>query len=173
MTYHHDEREHLHAELLELLRHIDFGGRYFQYYETLINRSRRDDHSISSDDFAKILAETGLPFRYFRREKFFGYIERRRGYDIFLHTIPRRSATEFALYLSTRPGVIGGPWSILSQQLLRGSHSEVEYFHESRNLPFSSDETLHQIAHFGVALFRQAREVICPYFDGLSDAADS
>ncbi|WP_433574662.1 hypothetical protein [Nocardia brasiliensis] len=108
MTDRKNNPEFLHTELLKLLRVIDFGRRYLQQQAALTSTVGRNDHSIEPHVTQKILSESGLPFRYFKKERFFGYIDRHHGYDVLLHLTIRRSTAEFALFVSSNLGVAGG-----------------------------------------------------------------
>ncbi|KAA8881870.1 hypothetical protein F3087_40070 [Nocardia colli] len=167
------ERESLHNELLKVLKLIDFGNRYLSCYVELTGGSGQHDYRIDLDNVSSILSETGLSFRYFTKEKFFGYLEKHKQYDLFFHITLRRSAAEFSLYLGSDRGVIGGLWSDLAQQITREPHTEVDVFHESRGLPFSSETGLRHVIESGVTTFRHARDLIWPHFDWLTPARES
>ncbi|WP_338760315.1 hypothetical protein V7968_31590 [Nocardia vulneris] len=173
MTNRIQKREFLNAELLKLLRVADFGRRYLHCYTTLASRYPRGDHSADPQVVRKILSESILPFRYFRKERFFGYIDRRHGYDVLLHVTIRRSTVEFALFVSSKVGVIGGQWSKLAHQAVKGDDAEVAVGHETRGLPFDSEDSLRQIIEGAVDLFGHAKDLICAHFDRLPEVVES
>ncbi|MGX1778156.1 hypothetical protein ACWIGW_39045 [Nocardia brasiliensis] len=173
MTDRTRNREFLNAELLKLLRVTDFGRRYFSCYTTLVNRHPPRDQPTSPHALRKILSESNLPFRYFKKERFFGYLDRRTGYDVLLHITVRRSTVEFAMFVSSNLGVIGGLWSKLAHQAVEGDDAEIGVCHESRGLPFDSDESLHQIIEGALDIFGHAKDLICAHFDRLPQVTEA
>ncbi|HEU0087903.1 MAG TPA: hypothetical protein VFQ77_09655 [Pseudonocardiaceae bacterium] len=160
------DRESLSSKLIELLAQIGFGRRYFEYYAEHSKRQGRGEHNVDRKTLEVILAETGLGFKYFAKEKFFRHVEKCQGYDLMLHAAFPYSAAEFLLYVKGDWGVVGGPWSELARQVMQASDPDFNPSPASPKLPFSNEAELREVVQFGITLFGEARDVITSFFDG-------
>ena len=79
------DRQALQARLIELLDDpgLNFADRYYGYYDE--RRHKQPSVKYQPQEFAQILAATGIAFTYDRREHFFGHKETFRGLDFVLN----------------------------------------------------------------------------------------
>lgn len=155
----------LSTELIKLLEQVDFGRRYFDCYAAISAREGRVVFEVDRTTAEAVLAEAGLGFKYFTKESFFRYREKRRGYNLLFHVSFRYSSMECGFYIRGDWGVIGGPWSVLARQVIEMREPNFEPSPAAPKLPFSTMAELREVVDFGVSLFREVRDVITPIFD--------
>lgn len=152
------DRDSMSSRLMEHLARIDFGRRYFEYYEGIRTRAESGKYATDRKELAAILAETGLEFKYFTKERFFRYTEKHPGFDLMLHVVFRYSTVEFMLYAEGDWGVVGGPWPKLAREVIQATDPDFNPYPPYPKLPFSNAAELREVVSFGSALFSEARD---------------
>lgn len=149
----HEER------LLQLLAGIDFGRRYYAYYESA--RARGKLAGYTDEDLQEALSATPLSFTYNRRERFYRHAEPPTGgLTVALNVAFRASAAEFILDLRTPAGRYGGPFKGLANRLERRRDPAFAPSPPYPDLPFSTAAELRDVLAFGTGLYVEAREAI-------------
>jgi hypothetical protein len=142
--------------LAELLRDIDFSGRYYGYC---------DQHPLKAAKFAlspaeqrRLIASTGLDFEYDSRERFFGHREGNESRRVQLNISFDDRYVELGLSFSTGAGVIGGPFHVLAEKVERLVHGP-DWDRDPRypRLRFTSNEEAEHAVSLGLELYRDAR----------------
>ena len=160
--------EELSTTLLDLLRGIDFGRRYFAFYEALPKHRAGSGYKVGRKELGAALAETGLDFRYFAGEKFFQHVEHHPRCDIMLHVRFRYSQAEFMLYVKAGSAIAGGPYPRLALLVVQTNDPDFSPDPPYPKLPFSDEAGLREVVRFGVSLFAEARDAILAYAENKS-----
>jgi hypothetical protein len=160
--------EELSVTLIDLLRGMDFGRRYFDFYEALPKRRDGSGHKAGRKELGAALAETGLDFRYFAGEKFFQHVEHHPRCDIMLHVRFRYSQAEFMLYVKAGSAIAGCPYPRLARLVVQATDPDFAPDPPSPKLPFSDEAGLREVVRFGVSLFEEARDTILAYAENRS-----
>lgn len=160
--------EELSASLIDLLRGMDFGRRYFDFYEALPKRRDGSGHKAGRKELEAALAETGVDFRYFAGEKFFQHLEHHPHCDLTLNAASPYSQAEFILYVETGSAGAGGPYPRLARLVVQAADPDFAPDPPSPKLPFSDEAGLREVVRFGVSLFEEARDAILAYAENRS-----
>jgi len=150
-------------KLLELLSEIDFGKRYFAYYE--LHKSREGaDTSLLDRHLESALSQTGVDFVYNEREHFFRHKEDCNGAELSLGAaLLYGSSLEFLMYLRSKDGVVGGPFPKLARDVCKLRDPSFDYNPRSPKLPVSDEDDLQEAVRFGIALFQEAKNSLCSF----------
>jgi hypothetical protein len=158
--------EELSATLIDVLRGIDFGRRYFAFYEAL--PKDESGYDPGRKELGAALAETGLDFRYLAGEKFFQHVEHHPRCDIMLHVRFRYSQAEFMLYVKAGSAIAGGPYPRLALLVVQATDPDFAPDPPYPKLPFSDEAGLREVVRFGVSLFVEARDAVLAYGENKS-----
>jgi hypothetical protein len=148
------------ARLIDCLAGIDFGRRYYDFYERCRGRAKWTGYT--REDVKAALATVPLPFTYHRREDFFRYAEPypERGLTVALNVAFPASTAELILDLQTPSERLGDPFKMLARLVERRRDPSFTFSPPYPDLPFSDPDQLRQAIAFGVALFRDAAQAI-------------
>jgi hypothetical protein len=147
------ELDHL---LLVTLKDLDFANRYYTHYEA--RRSSSNMSGFSQDLFATVLKETGLPFKWDRRERIYLSEEERDDVHAWLAIWERDSVLESSVSFRLANGAsIGGPFHSLALHAAQLVHKYTLYNPPYPRLPFSSLAELQETVRLLVMLYREMR----------------
>jgi hypothetical protein len=145
--------------LSELLRDIDFSGRYYAYCDA--HPLEEATFALSPAEQRRLIASTGLDFKYNARDRFFAHIEGNEARRLQLNISFEDRYVELGLSFRTGAGVIGGPFHVLAhnvERLLHGPDLKREPRHP--RLRFTSTDDADQAFELGLDLYRDARTQI-------------
>lgn len=142
--------------LVELLRDVNFGTRYYEYCDAHVLSEPGFSPALAAQERA--LANTGLAFKYDRRERFFGYREGKDNRSLRLNVTFGRHDIEFGLAFETKAGIVGAPFHLLAERVAQLEHGN-EWEHSPRypRVSFSDEQEFEQAVAFGIALYQDAR----------------
>jgi hypothetical protein len=155
------ERAEHHAKLVELLAGIDFGKRYYAFYEQARQVGRMP--GLTREDVQAVISGARLTFKYNKREDFFDHNERHDRLEVGLNVAVAYSTVELIFKLKTEVGHVGGPFPLLARQVERLSDPNFSYTPGSPKLPFSNLDELQAAVDFGVGLYEDARRTVLAY----------
>ena len=148
-----------HERLIDLLAGIDFGRRYYAFYERA--RSRGKLPGYTREDLEAALATVPLGFTYHRREDFFRHAETLDGgLTLALNVAFPASQAEYILDFRTPAGRHGAPYKRLAREVERRRDSTFTFDPPYPDLPYSTLEELREVVAFGTELYVEAREEI-------------
>jgi hypothetical protein len=152
--------ENLQEELFYILSSVDFGNRYYGFYEAHFDVKSQPDVNFYQEFLETTLLATGLDFKYSEEEEVFEYVDKRDKLEINLKVTIQNSKAAFALVLKTGGRAVEWPfWGLAAEvELLRDP--DFEYFPRNPRLPATDPDTLQETVNFGVVLYKQAREAI-------------
>ena len=153
-----NEREKRQQEFLRLLAELEFGRRYYEFYDS--RAGKKGESSLSLADFERALAETGLIFEYHKGDQFFSHEESYRSMDFELNVQLKFSMAEFIMGFDTPYGGVGGPFHSLaarSEALRRPGWKHDPLY---PRLPFVTFEDLREVDAFAVGLYKEVRDVV-------------
>jgi hypothetical protein len=151
--------ESLQGKLLDLLAGIDFGRRYYAYYERCRGRGKMP--AYGREDLEAALATVPLGFTYQRREDFFRHQEvAGPGLTLALNVAFPASTAELILDVRTPTARLGDPYKLLAREIERRRDPAFSFSPPYPDLPFSNADELREVIAFGVGLYAEAREAI-------------
>jgi hypothetical protein len=159
------DRDAHRARLVELLAGIDFGARYYAYYEQCRTRGPATPPNLTRDDQEAALAAGPLAFTYRARERFFDHAERHGKLEVGLNVFFAASTAEFILKLRTIHGHVGAPFPLLARRAEQLRDPDFSYSPAAPKLPYSNRDELIDVVQFGIALYQDARRVILDHAD--------
>jgi hypothetical protein len=153
-----DAKARLRNRLVELMGSIDLDKRYYSYYEACQNRP---DHSVlGQSDFADAMAATPRPFRYDRRENFFGHLEPHDNVRVGLNVRFAYSEMELILVVVINGMHVGAPMTLLARSVAEQRDPAFEYRPRAPRVRVTSHDELADAVRFAMDLFEDARRVI-------------
>lgn len=141
--------------LLHALVSIHFSERYYRYYEQ--TRQRSPQELIAPENIVQALGSTGLDFKFDTREKFFYHREKHDAFQLSLHIAFTSSAAEFILAVKTPDGSIGGPFSLLAEEVALQHDADFFYLPPYPDPLFSNLQELKEVIMFGTSIFKDAK----------------
>ena len=160
------DRDAHRARLVELLAGIDFGARYYAFYELCRARTpATPPPNPPRDELEAVLADGPLAFRYRAGERFFDHAERQGKLEVGLNVFFAASTAEFILKLRTSYGHVGGPFPLLARRAEQLRDPDFSYSPAAPKLPFSNRDELRDVVGFGIALYQDARRAILDHAD--------
>lgn len=149
-------KESAKQRLIHALVGIHFSERYYRYYEQTCHRSPQK--FMAHENIVKALISTGLDFKFDTREKFFYHREKHDAFQISLHVAFTSSAVEFILAVKTPVGHIGGPFSLLAEEVALRHDAGFSYSPPYPDPLFSDLQELREVILFGTSLFEDAKQ---------------
>ena len=142
--------------LLHALVSIHFSERYYRYYEQ--TRQRSPQELITHENILQALDSTGFDFKFDTREKFFYHREKHDVFQVSLHIAFTSSAAEFILAVKTPVGSVGGPFSLLAEEVALQYDAGFSYLPPYPDPLFSNLQELQEVILFGISLFEDAKQ---------------
>ena len=146
--------------LFELLAGIDFGRRYFDFYEARRGLEGVREVGPARQEVREALARTALAFRYDEPEDFYQHRERHDGVTLLLHVAVSVGTVDLMLYVRTAAETLGGPYTWLAREAILLRDPSFSPTPRAPKLPFSTVHELHEAIDHGVRLFGDARDAI-------------
>jgi hypothetical protein len=158
MSQSNNEREKRRQEFVRLLSNIEFGRRYYEFWDRCVPSGNGSE--LTQQDLATALAETGFAFTYHKQDRFFAYEDPAGGLDIGLHVAFRHAQAEFIIGFDTPYGGVGGPFHSLAAKSEGVRRRGWEHDPLYPRLPFATRENLRAVLAFGVGLYEEVRILI-------------
>jgi len=143
---------------MDILGSIDFGARYYAYCDAHAGLSA--DPKLQRADYERVLNASGLPFKYYASERFFGHRDPRGAVTLALNAVISRKDLELVLAIIRPQGTLGGTFHGLSHRLLTEAQPDPVHTPKYPRLPFHSLTEFSAALDFGLGLYREALPLI-------------
>jgi hypothetical protein len=152
------------SQLLDCLRRIDFGRRYYAYCDA--NAGKTADPALTREDFQHALNASGVAFTYNASERFFGHRETHAEVTLALNAVISRTDLELVLAVIGPHETVGGTFHGLSYRLMRMADPSWQHSPRYPRLPFHTLPELSAALSFGLGLYREALPLILADLQG-------
>lgn len=144
-------------KLITLLANMNFATHYYSTYETFKGKQPSTKFEVN-DYLEAINAVSEMPFKYYKKEKFFGIREKWGELVVkFNIALYHNCAIEFILAVQTPAGFVGGPFPRLANLAAKLNQPDFSYTPRFPRLPFSTKEELRQVMQFGVEIYEETK----------------
>jgi len=144
-------------QALEVLAKIDFAGRYYDYYKSRAEIEKKGNSTLNQEDFETVLSQSGMKFKYVKKDKFFSCKEISRSLSFELKIAFPYSTVELILSIKDGTEYFGGPFARIARQVAQVADPSFSPYPASPKLPFSNVEELQEAIQFGISLFKEVK----------------